>query len=56
MGEFNPFDSSILMYEDINTIGSGSFYGNISSDGNLGGKRKRYSDGGKFTWNLNQAN
>lgn len=55
-GEFNPTDNSIIMYEDINAKGSGTFYGNISSEGNIAGKWKRYSDGGKFTWNLRQVN
>jgi len=56
-GEFNSDDNSVIIYEDRNAKGAGTFNGKVSSDGNsINGSWYRYSDGGSFTWNLKKVN
>lgn len=52
-GEFNSDNNSVIIYEDRNAKGAGTFNGTVSPDGNrINGSWYRYSDGGSYMWNL----
>lgn len=55
-GEFNSENNNVIIYEDRNAKGAGTFNGTVSPDGNnINGSWYRYSDGGSYLWILKKV-